>query len=481
MSKLSAHDVVGNCRIGFDAAESLGIPRVIEPRDMNMLTVPDKLAVMTYLHQLRAHFTGKQLKIEQIGSTADESSYVIGDYKSDNLSQNRINFSHPKSLLLHQNSFDEEINGSNKSEQLSPTSKKDVKNLILYNSKNILDKVLSPTKDKNSINASQHANQSPMLSCQTTPPQDESLDKGSQPGGKENSSITTIDPQAASRILTRHKMMSEKAKLMMEKRKLNKTSDANDEERQQRLLEQARRLILETRVKSGGSIESPTRPKLERTISPIHNGAEEFYAEHAKKLELKEPGSPSHRLSDPKVLQSFNAIVERVSPKHEKRGDKLSYIDSELEALEREQEAIDQKASNLEAKLRAVMGGNPKTEETEEQLLSQWFTLVNKKNALLRRQMQLNILEQEKDLERKYTMLNQELRAAQSVEDWRKTEVQREKERLLLEELMTIVDKRDQLVQHLHNQEIAIEDDQEIARKLEHVDISAEKDKCVLQ
>ncbi|XP_043641983.1 EH domain-binding protein 1 isoform X6 [Drosophila teissieri] len=478
MSKLSAHDVVGNCRIGFDAAESLGIPRVIEPRDMNMLTVPDKLAVMTYLHQLRAHFTGKQLKIEQIGSTADESSYVIGDYKSDNLSQNRINFSHPKSLLLHQNSFDEELNGSNKSEQLSPTSKKDVKNLILYNSKNILDKVLSPTKDKNSINASQHANQSPMLSCQTPPPQDESLDKGLQPGGKENSSITTIDPQAASRILTRHKLMSEKAKLMMEKRKLNKTSDANDEERQQRLREQARRLILETRVKSGGSIESPTRPKLERTISPIHNGAEEFYMEHVKKLE---PGSPSHRLSDPKVLQSFNAIVDRVSPKHEKRGDKLSYIDSELEALEREQEAIDQKASNLEAKLRAVMGGNPKTEETEEQLLSQWFTLVNKKNALLRRQMQLNILEQEKDLERKYTMLNQELRAAQSVEDWRKTEVQREKERLLLEELMTIVDKRDQLVQHLHNQEIAIEDDQEIARKLEHVDISAEKDKCVLQ
>ncbi|KAI8039655.1 hypothetical protein M5D96_007075 [Drosophila gunungcola] len=441
--------------------------------------------------------------------------------------------------------------------------------------------------------------------------------------------------------------MSEKAKLMIEKLKLHNTSDANDEERQQRLLEQARRLILETRVKSGGSIESPTsptRPKLERTISPIHNGAEEFYAEHAK-----ESGSPSHRLSDPKglglngsSLQSFNAIVDRISPKQEKRGDKLSYIESELEALEREQEAIDQKASSLEAKLRAVMGGNPsnnrrggarngnsflrlirnsigggdvirikllhsddeslfggggggsggagsggggsedddrdtssddsdacnsgdelhiaaatptplplhmldsspsalssqqsscdnlpacsdddellalaattgraaslrrqqdrhhrrhrqrrerrshlchtpshcETEETEEQLLSQWFTLVNKKNALLRRQMQLNILEQEKDLERKYTMLNQELRAAQSVEDWRKTEVQREKERLLLEELMTIVDKRDQLVQHLHNQEIAIEDDQEIARKLEHVDISGEKDKCVLQ
>jgi len=67
MTCLSPHDVAGNCRIAFVAAESLGIPRVIEPRDMNLLAVPDKLAVMTYLHQLRAHFTGQHLEIEQIG------------------------------------------------------------------------------------------------------------------------------------------------------------------------------------------------------------------------------------------------------------------------------------------------------------------------------------------------------------------------------------------------------------------------------
>ncbi|XP_034654029.1 EH domain-binding protein 1 isoform X2 [Drosophila subobscura] len=493
MSKLSAHEVVGNCRIAFDAAESLGIPRVIEPRDMNLLTVPDKLAVMTYLHQLRAHFTGKQLQIEQIGTTSDESSYVIGNYKSDNLSQN-LNFSHLKTQLLHQNSFDDEI------QQMSPQTKKDVKNLILYNSKNILGKVLSPTKDKNSINATQHQSG-------VTPAQplfvEEGEESSTQLGGKENAALSVLDAHAANRILTRHKAMSEKAKLMMEKLKfsngnVNGGGDATDEEqRQQRLREQARRLILETRTKTGGSMDSPTSPTKpkrfnfspERTISPIQNGSEEFYFENLKKLDETEPGSggnkisPSHRLSNVNgsPLQSFNAIVERISPKHEKRGEKLSYIESELEALEREQEAIDQKASSLEAKLRAVMGGNPKTEETEEQLLSQWFTLVNKKNALLRRQMQLNILEQEKDLERKFTMLNQELRAAQSVEDWRKTEVQREKERLLLEELVTIVDKRDQLVQRLHNQEIAIEDDHEIARELEQVDISGGKEKCVLQ
>lgn len=67
MAKLDANDVVGNCRMAFDAAESLNIHRVIEPSDMNLLAVPDKLAVMTYLHQLRAHFTGHQYEVEQIG------------------------------------------------------------------------------------------------------------------------------------------------------------------------------------------------------------------------------------------------------------------------------------------------------------------------------------------------------------------------------------------------------------------------------
>lgn len=210
MSKLSAHEVVGNCKIAFDAAESLGIPRVIEPRDMNLLTVPDKLAVMTYLHQLRAHFTGKQLKIEQIGeenrvnsqthldelkkyhfiagSTADESSYVIGNYKSDILSQSRMSFPRMK---IQQSTFDDDIlTALNKSEPLSPTSKKDVKNLILNNSMNILGKVLSPTKDKNSINASQHG------SCQTPPPQEDTQDETPQVGGKENGALTVLDAQA---------------------------------------------------------------------------------------------------------------------------------------------------------------------------------------------------------------------------------------------------------------------------------------------
>lgn len=51
-----------------------------------LLNVPDKLAVMTYLHQLRAHFTGQEMSIVQLGGATEDSSYSSA---SQNLSDNQ--------------------------------------------------------------------------------------------------------------------------------------------------------------------------------------------------------------------------------------------------------------------------------------------------------------------------------------------------------------------------------------------------------
>lgn len=64
-------------------ANSLGIPRVLEPSDMVLLAVPDKLSVMTYLYQLRAYFTGQTLELQQVGTSAQESTYTVGEHDTD--------------------------------------------------------------------------------------------------------------------------------------------------------------------------------------------------------------------------------------------------------------------------------------------------------------------------------------------------------------------------------------------------------------
>lgn len=58
-------------------------------------------------------------------------------------------------------------------------------------------------------------------------------------------------------------------------------------------------------------------------------------------------------------------------------------------------------------------------------------------------------------METRYKMLNAELQKIALIEDWRKTEEQRNREQQLLEELVQIVNKRDELVHHLDNQEKA--------------------------
>ncbi|XP_026686678.1 EH domain-binding protein 1-like isoform X1 [Diaphorina citri] len=157
-----------------------------------------------------------------------------------------------------------------------------------------------------------------------------------------------------------------------------------------------------------------------------------------------------------------------------------NYLQNELEALEREQKQIDKQAGILEKELRRVMETGA-DRDREEALMSRWFTLVNKKNALLRRQMQLNILEKEDDLERKFELLNLELRSILSIEEWQKTEDQKKRESLLLSELVNIVNKRDELVHHLDSQERAIEDDDEIERDVSRAGMGQRNKNCVIQ
>ncbi|CAH1733100.1 EH domain-binding protein 1 isoform X3 [Aphis gossypii] len=495
---LKPHDIRGNCKAAFDAGEQLGISRVIEPSDMGVLTIPDKLAVMTYLYQLRAHFTGHELEVQQIGKTADESSYMIGRFNNPDrdisfklfekeiFRTNDSNDKEQNSLENNINKKDNIVDDLNNGYSSITSTKDNITDKILNGSKSIFDKVLSPSKEKLSFPKVKSSKTSQITKRQLTDPLTSDEDNlslnSSERSKKLTRSLSTIESLKSSSSGDR----TSEPKSLQETYKNHGSSKQNEEERQQQLRDRAKKLIAEARKNintsnSSSPITSLNNGSARSSVSPVSDRSQTSLFNLDKSYESSKNSSTlALDSSSPQKLQSFTSLLDASSVSKDSFKDEINYIQNEMESLEREQKQIDCQADELEVELRRVMNtGNDR--EREEFLMTEWFTLVNKKNALLRRQMQLNILEKEDDLERRYQLLIGELRSIIAIDDWQKTEEQRRRENLLLAELVNIVNKRDELVHHLDSQERAIEEDDKIVRDLNRSGLIHQNKNCVVQ
>lgn len=116
-------------------------------------------------------------------------------------------------------------------------------------------------------------------------------------------------------------------------------------------------------------------------------------------------------------------------------------IHGEMSGLEKQLDELEQRGVELEKKLR----DNP-NDEDEEHLLVDWFTLIHEKHMLVRREAELVYTAKQQNLEERQADVEYELRCLlnKPEKDWTDEDKSREQE--LMEELVTTIEQRNQIV-----------------------------------
>ncbi|XP_074797648.1 MICAL-like protein 1 isoform X2 [Natator depressus] len=116
-------------------------------------------------------------------------------------------------------------------------------------------------------------------------------------------------------------------------------------------------------------------------------------------------------------------------------------IYGEMDTIEQRLDELEHRGVELEEKLRSVENDSP-----EDSLLVDWFKLIHEKHMLVRRESELIYIYKQQNLEQRQADVEYELRCLlnKPAKDW--TDDDRERETVLMQELVTIIEQRNAIV-----------------------------------
>uniref|UniRef100_A0A8C8VLL4 MICAL like 1 n=1 Tax=Pelusios castaneus TaxID=367368 RepID=A0A8C8VLL4_9SAUR len=116
-------------------------------------------------------------------------------------------------------------------------------------------------------------------------------------------------------------------------------------------------------------------------------------------------------------------------------------IYGEMDTIEQRLDELEQRGVELEEKLRSTENDSP-----EDSLLVDWFKLIHEKHMLVRRESELIYIFKQQNLEQRQADVEYELRCLlnKPAKDW--TDDDRVREKVLMEELVTIIEQRNAIV-----------------------------------
>ncbi|XP_034749114.1 MICAL-like protein 1 [Etheostoma cragini] len=116
----------------------------------------------------------------------------------------------------------------------------------------------------------------------------------------------------------------------------------------------------------------------------------------------------------------------------------------ETRVLDKHLEALEQRGVKLEGNLRDC-----KNDKEEEQILTEWFSLVHERHLLVRRQTELVFLTKQQKLEERQADVEYKLRCLLNKPENNWSQEDRGREQQLTEELVAIIEQRNQIVSSL--------------------------------